>query len=203
MPGDSGGPRGDYARVVLLFPTRGCGCNGHPAFPTPSFSSGETIMHRSGEIAPRDRGGVGGIRCSHPSRRGENAAPQDEVRSWDVARPHGEERGNVARLEPCARLRKCRCKLCGCLKFEIESGGSFLSLPHLRGRDERSSLLGWLEAPRGGSSRIDPPPPTRHIVRSAHDVPALPTSGRDKKERASLALATKCKLLIRSALFEI
>ena len=128
-----------------------------------------------------------------------------------MARPHGEERGNVARLEPCARLRKCRCKLCGCLKFEIESGGSFLSLPHLRGRDERSSLLGWREAPRGGSSRIDLPPPTRHIVRSAHDVPSLrasfarldPTSGRDKKERASLALATKCKLLIRSALFEI
>src|SRR5690348_13234493 len=41
MPGDSGGPRGDYARVVLFFPTRGCGCNGHPAFPTPSFLSGK------------------------------------------------------------------------------------------------------------------------------------------------------------------
>src|SRR4030088_436972 len=31
----------------------------------------------------------------HPSRRGEDAAPQDKV--FD---PHGEERGNAARLEP-------------------------------------------------------------------------------------------------------
>ena len=37
MPGVFGGPRGDYARVLHLFRTRGCGCIEHPAFPTPSL----------------------------------------------------------------------------------------------------------------------------------------------------------------------
>jgi hypothetical protein len=35
------------------------------------------------------------IRWLHPSRRGHQAAPQDEVLD-----PHGEERGTAARLEP-------------------------------------------------------------------------------------------------------
>src|SRR5471030_1416064 len=35
------------------------------------------------------------IRWLHPSRRGQEAAPPDEVLD-----PHGEERGNAARLEP-------------------------------------------------------------------------------------------------------
>src|ERR1700694_5900589 len=34
------------------------------------------------------------VQWLHPSRRGQEAAPQDEV-------PHGEERGTAARLEPC------------------------------------------------------------------------------------------------------
>src|SRR5438046_1076982 len=37
----------------------------------------------------------------HPSRRGQEAAPQDEV-----SNPHGEERGNAVRLEPCARCMR-------------------------------------------------------------------------------------------------
>jgi hypothetical protein len=49
------------------------------------------------------------------------------------------------------------------------------SLPRLRwGRDERSSLLGWREAPGGVNSRTDEIAPTRHIVRAAHDVPPSP-----------------------------
>src|SRR5207248_10546965 len=45
----------------------------------------------------RRRRGLEGfaVRCLHPSRRGQAAAPQDEVLN-----PHGEERGNAARLEP-------------------------------------------------------------------------------------------------------
>src|ERR1700726_2310368 len=37
-------------RVHTCYPmrTRGCGCIGRPAFPTPSFLKGETIMHTSG-----------------------------------------------------------------------------------------------------------------------------------------------------------
>jgi hypothetical protein len=37
MPGDSGCNRGDYARVVFIFPTRGCGCNGARHSPRPRF----------------------------------------------------------------------------------------------------------------------------------------------------------------------
>src|SRR5258707_15331436 len=36
MPGCFWWTCGDYARVVLFFPTRGCGCIVRPAFPTPS-----------------------------------------------------------------------------------------------------------------------------------------------------------------------
>src|SRR5260370_41616028 len=40
----------------------------------------------------------------HPSRRGEDAAPQDEVGDiFKVLNPHGEERGKAARLEPSGR----------------------------------------------------------------------------------------------------
>src|SRR3569832_2025388 len=48
-------------------------------------------------------------------------------------------------------------------------------------RDEQSSLRGWREAPGGVVSRMPKQPPTLHIVRSAHDLLSLPTSGRDKK----------------------
>jgi hypothetical protein len=38
MPGDPGGPCGGYTRVPPTLRARGCGCSGHPAFPTPSVS---------------------------------------------------------------------------------------------------------------------------------------------------------------------
>jgi hypothetical protein len=44
--------RGDYARVVLIFPTRGCGCACRPAFPTPSL--GGTMKQDSGAFASRE-----------------------------------------------------------------------------------------------------------------------------------------------------
>ena len=34
----------------VLFRTRGCGCGGHPAFPTPSVFSGASFMHNSGAL---------------------------------------------------------------------------------------------------------------------------------------------------------
>src|SRR6266404_6896992 len=40
MPGDFRCDRGDYARVLCFFRTRGCGCIGHPAFPAPSVFLG-------------------------------------------------------------------------------------------------------------------------------------------------------------------
>src|SRR5260370_41407628 len=39
---------GDYARVLFSLCTRGCGCIGRPAFPTPSDFQGERFMHTSG-----------------------------------------------------------------------------------------------------------------------------------------------------------
>jgi hypothetical protein len=52
-------------------------------------------------------------------------------------------------------------------------------------------------------------PPTRHIVRSAHDVPSLPAKGhkrgRDKKERASFARLGRegCASEIREVCFHL
>jgi hypothetical protein len=47
MPGDLGWTCGDYARVLCFkYCTRGYGCGGHPAFPTPSL--GEGFVHTSG-----------------------------------------------------------------------------------------------------------------------------------------------------------
>ena len=45
MPGDPGATVVTNACVLLPY-TRGCGCNGHPAFPTPSL--GEGFTHNSG-----------------------------------------------------------------------------------------------------------------------------------------------------------
>src|SRR5712672_4198008 len=49
MPGLLRCTCGDYARVLCLFRTRGCGCIGRPAFPAPSIvKSGETVLQNSG-----------------------------------------------------------------------------------------------------------------------------------------------------------
>src|SRR6266853_1317284 len=50
MPGDLGWTCGDYARVLCFtYCTRGYGCGGHPAFPTPSVFLGEGFTHDSGD----------------------------------------------------------------------------------------------------------------------------------------------------------
>src|ERR1700674_128617 len=53
MPGDFGATAVN-TRVHLVLPirTRGCGCTGHPAFPTPSF--GRKIHQRLGRVARRE-----------------------------------------------------------------------------------------------------------------------------------------------------
>jgi hypothetical protein len=38
---------------TTLMRTRGCGCTGHPAFPTPSDVKGENFLQKPGRIAPR------------------------------------------------------------------------------------------------------------------------------------------------------
>src|SRR5258705_7563079 len=47
---------GDYARVLVLFRTRDCGCIGHPAFPAPSDIRGTKVRPNLGRSAPRECG---------------------------------------------------------------------------------------------------------------------------------------------------
>ena len=61
--------RGDYTRVLPTLCTRGCGCNGHPAFPTPSSISGRTIHAPLGRAAPRECGCLSNRHC--PARPGD------------------------------------------------------------------------------------------------------------------------------------
>src|SRR5450755_3947103 len=61
MPGDSGVLVVTRVRSTNTKGTRGRGCNGHPAFPTPS--RGREINARLGRIASRGREAVCGIRA--------------------------------------------------------------------------------------------------------------------------------------------
>src|SRR5260370_13164708 len=59
MPGDFRCDRGDYARVLFLFRTRGCGCIVRPAFPAPSdIRKGRTVTQTPGACGLRDREAV-------------------------------------------------------------------------------------------------------------------------------------------------
>src|SRR5258708_39854046 len=48
MPGEPGGPVVTMLVCFVLFRTRGCGCIGRPAFPTPSHVEGEWFLQNSG-----------------------------------------------------------------------------------------------------------------------------------------------------------
>src|SRR5437773_3104539 len=47
MPGENRCDRGDYARVLFLLCTRGCGRVGRPAFPAPSEFSGRMFTSKT------------------------------------------------------------------------------------------------------------------------------------------------------------
>src|ERR1700761_9346948 len=57
MPGDSGATVVTNARAYYHY-TRGCGCIGHPAFPTPSDLQGEMICKPRARCAARMRSRV-------------------------------------------------------------------------------------------------------------------------------------------------
>src|ERR1700730_14405550 len=67
MPGVSRCDRGDDTRVLPTHCTRGCGCTGHPAFPTPSV--GRKIHAPLGHIAPRERGVMSEVGCLEIARQ--------------------------------------------------------------------------------------------------------------------------------------
>src|SRR6266446_7742092 len=55
MPGDFRCDRGDYARMLILFCMRGCGCIKRPAFPAPSdLRAAKRFLQNLGRIAPRE-----------------------------------------------------------------------------------------------------------------------------------------------------
>ena len=71
-----------------------------PGIPCALCFMGERLLQKLGRIAPRECGVVFElspfpVQWLHPSRRAQTRAPQDEVLD-----PHGEERGNAARLAP-------------------------------------------------------------------------------------------------------
>src|ERR1700680_2941028 len=69
---------GDDTRVLPTHCTRGCGCNGHPAFPTPSDFPGWMVYARLGRIAPRDCGVVFATLHLHHPPPGRRGAPPDD-----------------------------------------------------------------------------------------------------------------------------
>jgi multiple sugar transport system substrate-binding protein len=90
MPGDFRCDRGDYARVLCLFRTRGCGRIERPAFPAPSVFSGRMDF----------------IKNSGASRRG-TADTYLKFAELTSAKP---ERAIWIRSPPCARLLSNRLK---------------------------------------------------------------------------------------------
>ena len=126
------------------------------------------------------------MRCPHPALRATlptrvGGKRKNELRSaahtWE-----GKAKSEIAlaMTEQIWWGAHCHCKQCNRI-------GGLHPSPVFVGRVARSA--GW------GSSRGMKQPPTRHIVRNAHDVPPQSElrssrphkSGRDKKERASLA----------------
>ena len=74
MPGDPGEPSVTTLVCFVLFRTRGCGCGGHPAFPTPSVFLGRMVHAQPGRSAPRECGVVSCRHCEEPTGRA-NARP--------------------------------------------------------------------------------------------------------------------------------
>src|SRR6201996_3458999 len=94
MPGDSGATVVTNARATTFY-TRGCGCIGHPAFPTPS---GADELANLGQIMSREREGV---MCRSPDERSDIRdlqQPRISLRSCGL-------RVRTKRLRPAERLQ--------------------------------------------------------------------------------------------------
>src|SRR5260370_26771803 len=118
MPGDSGVLVVTRVRSTTTKCTRGRGCSGHPAFPTPS--RGREINAQLGRFAPRDREVVSGIRA--PSLRAKRSNPFFlYVARWIASRSLS---SGAHSRDPVARIhwsgRHC------CPSFQSEAGYSEL-----------------------------------------------------------------------------
>jgi hypothetical protein len=81
MPGVSRCNRGDYTRVLPTHCTRGCGCNGHPAFPTPSMGRRISATIRARRAAGRER-----VSRRHCEERSDEAIHSSFARPWIASR---------------------------------------------------------------------------------------------------------------------
>src|SRR3954467_12798074 len=93
MPGESGGPSVTTLVCLFHFCTRGCGCIGHPAFPTPFV--GRKIHAQLGRLAPRDREVVSEICFGSLKIEAEETSPSSRTRERSERDPG---RGDDKRL---------------------------------------------------------------------------------------------------------
>src|SRR5258706_2242568 len=78
MPGDFRCDRGDYARMLVLFCMRGCGCIVRPAFPAPSIIEGHCLA-KLGRIAPRECGVMKFFTSLRGANGSRECAPDDRL----------------------------------------------------------------------------------------------------------------------------
>jgi hypothetical protein len=134
MPGDFRCDRGDYARVLCFYRTRGCGRGGRPAFPAPSEFRGQTFWVKlawmRGEIAKlclrttlfenRIRGNslsaTAPLSASSPRKRG----PITTLVGWSRSRqpPCQTRRHGVWVPAFAGTTLRDHASLCGCLRIE-------------------------------------------------------------------------------------
>jgi hypothetical protein len=137
MPGDSGAT---VVTTLCLLPMhRGCGCIGHPAFPTPSI--GRKIFQRPGRIAPRGRKAVSGPPSLRGAKRRLVRRSYERRRKQSILSLRGEMdcfaslamTGRAHSRDPLARNDGQNCL--GCLKIESVAIGPLANLA----RSARSS----------------------------------------------------------------
>src|ERR1700722_7744656 len=124
MPGDPGATVVTNACVLLPY-TRGCGCNGHPAFPTPSL--GRIVQAQLGRDLRRGNAfgceAAGYSKIESGIRTGERCVPR-MLRSAPLLR-----RGALLIRGPCAR-RYYGSRLCGASSRDAAPRpGAVLALP--------------------------------------------------------------------------
>jgi hypothetical protein len=113
MPGDPGATVVTNARAYYHY-TRGCGCNGHPAFPTPSL--GGSFIHNSGAMHRGDAEACVKLECRHCEERKRRSNPlllscclMDCCASLAMTVPVGQRvriRSNAIMRLPLKRLRE-------------------------------------------------------------------------------------------------
>jgi hypothetical protein len=170
MPGVCRRDRGDYARMLFYFACEAAGASSarHSLRPLNfrcASSSAKTRAHR----AARSR------RCGCVSAKMDTHVPKIIG-------------GLLARSERDEAIHPCCCCSMDCFACARNDGANLIVRAVIADSTAASAVVIPPTCGEGGAKRrvgvvrerIQPP--TRHIVRAAHDVPPSPQSGRDKKK---------------------